>query len=185
MAIGDYSKPTYSPGETLTAAKMQAIVNKLDEVDKQTKIVLKTSNETINNSSSYQNDDKLAIALVAGKKYEIKLLLKVKAAAQTSDIKTKWTYSGTLAYSYRYGLGMDYAGTYPIGDNAMIISCDIGEDMVAGVDDTFYTYVRETLLVSVTTSGTLQLQWAQYAAVAHNSVVYAGSFIKCTEVAVT
>ena len=186
MAIGDWVLKTWANGTDVSnATNWQRNENKLYDLDNQTKIVLKTANETVNNSSSYQNDDKLVGALTAGKKYEVKLFLKVKAGGQDSDIKSTWTYSGSLNYGYRYALGMGYGGTYPIGDNAMLISCDVGEDVVSGVDNTFYTYVQETLLVSALTTGNLQLRWAQYSARAHDTIVYAGSYMKITEVGVT
>lgn len=184
MAIGDWSLKTWQNGvDVVNAANFQRFENKISELDNQSKIILKTANQTSVNDT-YANDSKLVIPMAANTNYFVELLLRVFADTQGCDIKTKWTYSGSLNYSYRYALGIGYDDVYPVSGKVMMISDTIANDIVAAVDNGFRTFVRETLVVSALTAGNFQLQFAQYSDTG-TLTVEAGSFIKHSKISIS
>jgi len=184
MAIGDMIKKTWANGvDVSNAVNWQRNEDKIYELDQQHKIILKTANQTSVNAT-FANDSKLVIPLVANTTYFIELLLKVFADTQGCDIKTKWTYSGSLNYSYRYSLGVGYDDVYPVSGKVMMLSDTISGEIVASVDNAFHTFMRETLIVSALTAGNFQLQFAQYNDTG-TLTVEAGSFIKYSKIPVS
>lgn len=186
MAIGDYSNPTWTPGETLTAAKMQTITNKIDELDQYLipRIVLKDGDEVVNNSTTLQNDNALVISLEASKVFEVECILFVNGPIN-ADIKTAWVAGGGLTIlSKRLCIGgsASNGGAFQAVDKINLAGYTELTDQAAycAGDATDKTIIMEKMLVQTSTAGTLQLQWAQIGAVATNTTVFAGSYIKAT-----
>jgi hypothetical protein len=187
MALRDYIKKTWvnlsSPA--INATNLQYIDNKIDELDKYLvpRLILKTADESVNNSEVLQNDNHLVVALTGGKIYQIETFLKTLASTDSTDIRYTWTYSGTNSYFYRFGVGSGYTETYPIDGRVCIQSSSvITDEFIMGMDSAFPGYIRDTILINCTTSGNLQLKWAQYTAAANNSTIYTGSHMLVREV---
>lgn len=161
-------------GSRLTAATLQGLVSELRPV-----FVRKTSDETVNNSSTMQNDDELLAAVVADTVYHFRLRVVVNSGT-TPDIKFGFTYpSGTtLTYDITEGetpasAAAVVSGPYTQADAAVAFS-------TTGSDQPCYI---EGLIVVSSTAGTFQVQWAQFAANASNTVVRTGSYLHLRKVA--
>lgn len=156
-------------GEDLTASTLQALIKELRPV-----FVRKASDETVNNSSTLQNDDELLAAVEANAVYHFKLRLTVNSGT-TPDIKVGFTYptSTTLTYDIMEGETPSGAaanvltGPYTQADAAVAFSTT-GSDQPCWI---------EGLIVVSSTPGTFQVQWAQFAATASNTIVRAGSYL--------
>lgn len=131
----------------------------------------KTVNETVNNSAALQNDDALFVAVVANAVYDVKLVLHYTSGT-TPDLKIGWTApsGATMVWGgYLFSTASAFTAT---GNNAVgtvVALGGLGADVSAVFDGT---------VVTSTTAGTLQLQWAQNTANASDSTVYAGSFLE-------
>lgn len=155
-------------GEDLTATTLQALISELRPV-----FVRKSADETVNNSSTLQNDDELLAAVVANATYHFKLRFAVNSGT-TPDFKVGFTYptSTTLTYDIVEGETPGTAanvmsGPYTQADAAVAFSTT-GSDQPCWI---------EGLIVVSSTPGTFQVQWAQFAATASNTIVRAGSYL--------
>lgn len=187
MGLRDYIKKTWtnSSSPAINATNLQYIDNKIDELDKYLvpRLILKSADETVNNSGVYQNDNQLVVALTGGKIYQVELFVRGIAAHAENDIKFKWVYSGTAAYNYRFAMGNGYSETYPIDGKVCLNSMSaLSDDSIVQLDTTFYSNIQEKVLISCTTSGNLQLMWAQYGVSANNTTVSSGSHMLVREV---
>nr|BEL00727.1 hypothetical protein DMOBY_05800 [Dehalococcoides mccartyi] len=127
--------------------------------------VIKAADETINNSSVYQDDDELSFALAANSVYMVNIRWYV-TTVQTFKIK----------------------GVLPVGATAVGCLIDTGAHADFTSDSGFTGYstgIRELMLYVVTGAnpGTFQVQWAQITAGGTNTVMKKGSFIEYLKVA--
>ena len=130
--------------------------------------ILKTANETVNNSVVLQNDNELVIAVAANEVLLIDLLIYyVSDAAQ--DFKFAFTVpvAATLTGITRLGTASDF---------------NYNDDMtgahartVANANDKYIHYLMH--YIGGVNAGNVQLQWAQNAAVVADTIVYAGSYM--------
>lgn len=134
-------------------------------------MVIKSANEIVNNSATYQDDNELAIAAAAGITYGWSLAV-FSTSGTTPDIKMQMTApSGT---SWGYGMRMAYntAGTFefnPFTGGILGATYGAGSVIQAAAEGTF---------VTGGTAGTLRLQWAQNTANASDTTVHAGSWLR-------
>jgi len=186
MAIGDYSKPTFSPGETLTAAKMQAIVNKVDEIDKHLdkSYIKKAADEVVNNSTTMQDDNHFNISFGAAETgiYEIALVGHLLGNA-SAGFKSKWVVSGGVsALTSKAVLGMsEIAASDPRGCSMNNRSLAIVSDSIVSTNSSYEQCYREWFLITVASAGTIKFQWAQNAAHASDLTLYAQSYLRLTK----
>jgi hypothetical protein len=186
MAIGDYSKPTFSPGETLTAAKMQAIVNKLDEIDKHIdkSYIKKAADEVVNNSTTMQDDNSFNLSFGASETgiYEIVLVVHLLGNA-SAGFKSKWVVSGGVTgLTSKSVLGMsEISASDPRGCSMNNRSLNIATDAIFSTNASYEQCIRERFLITVASAGGIKYQWAQNAAHASDMTVYAQSYLKLSK----
>jgi len=132
-------------------------------------IVRKTTSQTINNSSTLQNDSELRYYLRENLEYIFECCVETESGSPTPNIKIAFTVpSGAiLHWSSANGIKADITGS--------ITQIDVITG--SGTSDSFYSAVnKNTILLSGfvdmgSNSGYLQLQWAQNAATAVNTTV--------------
>lgn len=141
--------------------------------------VVKTSNESVSNDSTVNNDSELYVAIPQNGIFEIQVHIACSGGS-TPDIKFVWTVSGDLSFLYNR-----FVHTIPraVGD---ILDTNVKQQFVAynsevscGVDGTNETIHTENFIVTTANDGgTLQLQWSQVNSSATAVTVKAGSYIR-------
>lgn len=144
------------------ASTFYALINELRPL-----FVRKTADETVNNSTTLQNDDQLALAVEANVTYWLSMRLLMSSGA-TPDFKMLFTFPS--------GLTMKLHNVEP----TPTISVPYDQTTVAAVSGTGAdaTIQVEGLVVVSSTAGTLQLQWAQNTLNASNTIVRADSTMR-------
>ncbi len=168
-------------GNVLTAAQLNALLPVY---------VIKLATETVNNSAVLQNDDELVVALSAGRVYRVDLFMQV-GGATIPDIQVKWTNTGTMTQvGSRICMGpsintTDVSATSAAATTVGVLACrtvSFSTSTPYGTDTTTTTAIHETMLISCTVAGNLQVQWAQNVANASNTTVQAGSYLIATPI---
>jgi uncharacterized membrane protein len=144
-------------------------------------VVIKSATEVVNNSTAYQNDDELFYAMTAGYIYNVAAIISVTGPT-AADIKTAWSFSGTLNDSTRNVIGPDSGSTSSSSTSVALQPHAITTTHVYGTN-AGASWIREELYLDVLTAGTLQLTWAQSTATASDTSVLAASRLLVTRFA--
>ena len=133
----------------------------------------KTADETVNNSSTLQNDDHLLVAVAANAVYDFRLVLHYNSGT-TPDLKVGWSVpSGTTMV---WG-GYIADTTGAVTSVAALTQSSV--QAIGGSGSNIYQFFNGVVVTS-TTAGTLQLQWAQNSANLSDSKILAGSELTLT-----
>ena len=133
-------------------------------------VIYKTADETVNNSTAFQDDDELAWTLAANTKWVWMLLLLFNSGA-TPDIKISWTVgAGAVSYA-RWGATVNSENTSP-GTTEII------QGAAADVTARVYGVFEKDA-----TPGALTLRWAQNTADVSDTKVLKGASIHAWQVA--
>lgn len=161
--------PDFADG-IVTAAKLQQLS---DAINQRTPLfALKDSNETVNNSNTYQDDDELLLSVEANLRYQ-GFCQVVFSSATAADYKMFLNLpSGATATDWSYV----YQGT---ADIASASSGVIVPGSGVGSKDVL---MWSGILTVGATAGAATWRWAQSVADATDTVVYAKSFFKLTRV---
>jgi len=125
-------------------------------------LIVKPSDETVNNSATYQDDDHFQFAVSDGDQWHIRLMLLLDNPDATADFKFQFAISGgSLTTVGPYAQFDPASSGFASSTNGVLNFTTATTDSVAVLD----------AYVFVTTGGTLALQWAQNSAYAGNSVV--------------
>jgi hypothetical protein len=156
-------------GTTITAA---ASLSGLSSIQ----LVRKTSDETVNNSSTLQDDDTLLAALAASEVVTFQCFI-IFDSGTTPNFKAAFTVPGgaTIVYNWSSGISIDTSlaagreNTASASGTALVWGgYGVGSKAAATLTGT---------VINGATPGNLTLQWAQNTANASNTKVYAGSFL--------
>lgn len=140
-------------------------------------IVLKTADETVNNSSVLQNDDHLLLAMAANEAWVIDIILYYLSVSATPDIKCDAAIPNGASGAY-VAWGLDYANAVYTAATAIGTTCAFGA--TAGVLRVArITYV----VVNGATAGNFQFQWAQRTATAEDTTMKTNSCLIAHQVA--
>lgn len=126
--------------------------------------VYKSADETINNSSTLQNDDDLVFALGANEKWSFKVTLFFTSGA-TPDIKFKFTVPSGAEMKYMAVIG------------SFAVACTESTTVINSGGSSMRVEILEGIVTTSSTAGNIQLQWAQNTQDLSDTVVKAGSFI--------
>lgn len=130
--------------------------------------VIKSANETINNSNALQNDDSLKFAIAANDSWTFRFVVKANSGT-APDLKFAITAPSGASCSIDV---IDAEGA----TTASNLSCGTSSGLVAGNGETD-TYEVIGSVQNGTNAGDITLQWAQYTADNSDSIVYAGSYV--------
>ena len=137
--------------------------------------IRKTATETVNNSTTLQNDDTLLAALVASEVVAFECAVRYNASA-TADMKFAFTVpaGATLNWGMAGGYRDAALNNVNTGSTGSGVALDIS---TAGAGAEEFLLLVGTV-VNSTTAGNLQLQWAQNTANVSDAAVAAGSWLK-------
>jgi|GEM_PF-1580824 len=146
--------------------------------------VYKTANETINNSTTYQDDDHLSLTIEANAVYQYELVCMVQqSGGATAGFKAQFTApSGATAYSHVFRNASSNYSFYLINQiDTLVINSDSG--VVTGSGD--YNVLKSNgIIINGASDGNLVLQWAQASAQAGiNTILLKGSYLILTRIA--
>lgn len=140
-----------------------------------TKTVIKTADETVNDSTSLQNDDELLLAVGASEKWVIAAAIRNSSSA-VADFKLKFTIpSGATGWGFLAGESTSQAAYLSIANTAVGWA-------TAGYPTGHFLYIVLHIIVGAT-AGNVQLQWAQNTQEASDTKVLAGSCLVGTKLA--
>ncbi|MFC8423931.1 hypothetical protein ACFUN7_24150 [Streptomyces sp. NPDC057236] len=140
----------------------------------------KTADESVTNSTTYQNDDGLLVPVTAGATYIVEGFI-VYNTASAAGIKLQLTGpTGTGLWGF-IGLSVS-GGNLDTGTIRMSASTNgVGSSRLGGAANDLVAIARGTFLP--TASGNLVFQWAQNAANATPTVVRANSWLSVHRIA--
>ena len=140
--------------------------------------VFKTANETVNNSTTYQNDDHLFLSVEASSNYIIELLLMV-VTDSTGKFKMQFTGpTGATLTNVELFYPTTASGTYANKSGGTVLT-DI---LTANPQFNDAFVLLKGVFTTDTTAGTLTLQWAQSTANASNCLLAAGSYLSLIKI---
>lgn len=132
--------------------------------------VVKSSVETVNNSTVLQDDGELLFAAAANSTYHVRIFILFKSAA-TADFK----------YQINVPSGGLFRGQLQTGAGEETALETTSNNIAAAPDGTERSFFVDGALIT-TNAGNLQVQWAQQTAEVSDTKVYAGSFIRYMKV---
>lgn len=130
-------------------------------------IIRKTSDETVNNSTTLQNDDILFWSVGANDVWVFTLYIRGDSSA-IADLKVGWSVPASTVMSWKD------VNTAEAAAELTAASTDVFDGQGAG---TAFTAVIQGVMVVSTTAGTAQLQWAQNTAEASNTKLLTNSYL--------
>jgi hypothetical protein len=132
----------------------------------------KTGDETITSNATLQNDNDLAVAVVASVAYQFQLRAVINSGT-TPDFKMGWTFPAGLTMTYDLFEG-ETLGTAANVIQGPYVQTDVPPISTTGSDQ---PWIARGLVIVSTTAGTLQWQWAQNTLTASNTIVRTGSYL--------
>lgn len=135
---------------------------------------VKTADETVNNSTTFQDDDDFTgFNLIAGARYEFEMVV-VMDNTSSHGCKMQFVFSQTPQYLYASGTIIDNAGNLSSDEvyadgQAFLFTRSVQPD--AGV-------IKGIFQANATTGGTLKVQWAQQTAAVADLKWREGSVMK-------
>lgn len=143
--------------------------------------VVKVADESVTSSTTMQNDDHLLIGLTPGL-WRVECHIHA-SGDPASDIKVGWVFTGSYATAYRSSLGP--ASTATSGDASDVMTRNYGLTVAPafGLTSGQTVTIQEDVLIEVTATGNLRLQWAQAASGGTATQVRIGSRLFATRVA--
>lgn len=160
--------PTFLAGQEPTAGQWQTLLPLFAR---------KTSDQTVNNSATFQNDNAIFVSVAANAVYDCHFHFIFNSGA-TPSLKTQFTApSGATMTNWTFflpngsGVAVESIANTAAGVNG--ITCN-GTDLPG---DYF------GLLITGANAGTFQLQWAQTTANASNTILRATSYLILRQVA--
>ena len=149
-------------------------------------IVVKSANETVNNSAVLQDDNHLVFAMAANTNYFFELNLLITGLSNTPDCKIGWTVPAACTMlwgttgpassgSNLNGWQIQSTGTTVVAISTESTTVAFGLSAVTS-GHTFWGIVRNGA-----NAGNLQLQWAQNTQTAEDVVFLKDSFLRITK----
>lgn len=140
--------------------------------------VVKTADQTVNNSATLANDDVLKFAVAASARYYVRAQLLVTSLGTTSDLKVAWTMPSGASGSH-WAANATYVAS---GSSSTAVTA-AGTAIAVGSANVTYPVELEANFVISTTAGTVQMQWAQNTQTEEDTKVLAGSHLLVTRLA--
>lgn len=142
----------------------------------------KTATDSRSNTTTYADDDELAVSLAGGAVYAIDFGLILYQAASTPDLLVQFAYSGSGSFRNINGTVNNPSGTfYFLGPqtSGVIFSAN------AGFPPFDPTGVWGTVLYETTTDGTFSVQWTQSSSSANAVRMVQGSYLQTSRLILT
>jgi hypothetical protein len=138
--------------------------------------ITKSADETVNNSSTLQNDDSFTFTTTASTDYYVELDLYLTSATATPDLKFAWTMTG-MTWDGWYANSPGATATYSFAA-ASAQTSGTAISITSGNIPTSSPLHMSFMIHSGSTGGTLNFQWAQNTATVENTTVKKNSLLK-------
>lgn len=149
--------------------------NILEKVNfKKIQLVRKTADETVNNSTTLQNDDELLASLAANENVVFMCYIIHTSASGNADIKFAFTVPSGATINWS---APNAHVSVTLSLSNPVVTTTSGTSRSFGSDPAVFSQLLVGRVSNGATSGNLQLQWAQDTATAENTQVKAGSFL--------
>jgi hypothetical protein len=174
--------PAIAAGQRITAALLTSMLPD---------VKVKAANESLSSNTTLQSDDELFLSVETNATYRVRLVLFAQTAASdiAGDIKVAFTFpaGSTLHFTGTGPNNADLAlggSTNSNGEWIARMSATSGSTNIPyGMSGSAIGIILQATLITVSTAGTLQLQWAQNTSDADALTVLAGSSIEAKRVA--
>ena len=131
--------------------------------------IMKASDETVNNSTTLQNDNDFLFTVAANDKWAVEMTLYLSTGA-TPDWKANWTKPASTTITHT--LAYNTSGTFQDWRTTDLVVASSGSTL-----EQVHVYA---LVLVAGTAGTVQFQWAQNTLDVSNTIVKAGSYMIAT-----
>jgi len=130
--------------------------------------IVKSVDQVINNQTTFENDDEIFFSVAANREYGFFLSIFYTASA-AADFKYIWSVPAGMDGELALGSWFADAdrNTQDVFDQIFVST---NNSLIRGLECTGN-------FLTGATAGTAQLQWAQFAAIAENCTLHAGSFV--------
>ena len=81
--------------------------------------IIKSADETVTSSTTFQNDDELLVPLLANTQYWLEFML-IYDGIQAADIKIQWTYPSGTTMDWTHG-GLGTSATSNVGRSRVMV----------------------------------------------------------------
>lgn len=170
----------------LTDFAISNSLNQLHLADENMPIAIKkTSNETVNSSTTLQDDNDLFCRLRPNQLYRIELFLMVASTSNDRDLKVAWSLTNCEQVTTRNVIGPDVSCTAAYSTSVKISNFDLTASAVYGItsDTSRTSNIQESFLIkSGESGGFIQLQWAQYSSGAASVTLRSNCYMIVTPV---
>jgi hypothetical protein len=157
----------WTTGEFVTEAMMDThIRDNLNAIYSVSK--MKAVDETVNNSTTLQNDDDLFFTIAASEKWTVEIVCKIVSNA-TPDFKVFFTAPA--------GATFNFVTLQSVGTVALVPWASTAQSIITDATATGNIGIVKAYVINSTTAGTVNFQWAQNTAEASNTILKAGSFM--------
>jgi hypothetical protein len=146
--------------------------------------VVKSADETVNNSAAFQNDDHLLFPVSASRTYEFMGCFQLSSVNTTNDIKFQWTVPSGTTMKWAPALDISAVNNvqaYWIPGTSAATPLGLlteGSTVTAGGFNGTTGVCLQGIVVSSSTTGNVQLQWAQNSASAADTKLLTGSWLR-------
>lgn len=161
------------PATTDLVSVITDVSDNMQKLDDSVKGVIKLTQEIINNSSTFQNDDELFFSIAANEKWIFSMLLIVDCATDAPGFKIFIPgIAGAIGdFTAQWIDNTDQRvrmGRNGLGNGLILTSIET---------NSFNSVLINGFVSCGATPGTLQLQWAQNVATVQNTMVWQNSYI--------
>lgn len=138
--------------------------------------VIKSADETVNNSSTLQNDDSFAIPVAVNTDYLIEMGLIYTSTTATPDFKFAWTLTGM---TWEHTAQSEPAAPTRTWQAATVQTSGTARSMTgSSVTANLAPWLFTFHVHAGSTGGTLNFQWAQDTATAENTTIKKNSWMR-------
>ena len=144
-------------------------------------MAVKTVDETVNNSVTYQNDDHLTVTVAANTTYILELVMLISQSSTGVGVIAQFTAPlGGTVHSNVFRNAATNSAIYLYGrHNSLSINDEAG--VAAGVGN--YNIIKSNgVFFNGANGGSLTVQWAQHTLTVADTNVLKGSYLKLTKV---
>lgn len=141
---------------------------------------IKTGDESVTSSTTLQNDDQLVLPVAANARYIMDGWFRYTGAASPAgDLKMGWTLPSGASMSWtNFGVNTSALTAYNV-----VVELTAGGRAVGTNGATEMSCAPKGYIATSSTSGSLQLQWAQNSSSGTATVLKVGSYVRIVRVA--
>lgn len=144
--------------------------------DREQLSAVKTSNQSVNNTTTKVSDTALTLPLAASATYHVSMIV-IASGPAGADWAQTWSFpTGTTGMQFIHGPELPVTSVR--STNIQARSASLATNLSYGTDGSENSAIREELFITTSaTAGNLTLTWAQQVATVGSTTVLAGSWI--------